>query len=275
MQMYHQDSNAKLCEVFEMLISRLDTIEDRLDLIILNEKHTDSLTRIESSSSFSGLLHCGRCVELRVEKLRFDVHGVFDPDDSDGLLFLTTPECPFSGRGLRNWERDPSGTTYDKDLLHIWGVDKYNEIRSRITKLHMHHTPTTLATYSTKCVEVGITSDYSDLGSALFELVLKHRVPTIVALGWSGIALKCADLKTAVQAMDLASDLFGAQLNKYILISNIALALQPLALAYLRNTDFKKQFADLDREWKNEAIEMRGGIYSGRFFDDQTDFGDQ
>lgn len=275
------ESNQRLCEVFEMLVSRLDTIEERLDMIIMNKQHTDSFIIQNQNSdsntnsvSFSGLTHCGRCVELHVEKIRFDVRGVFDFDYSDGTLFLTTPECRFSGQGIQNWERDPSGTTYDLDLRQIWGTERYDAIRTRITYLHSTKTPVELATYSTKCNELGIASDHDDLPSALYEIVLKNRVPTITALGWSGIAVKCDDLKTAVQAMDCASKLFGAKLSNYIQINNIPSSLLSLALAYLRNTEIKTHFSNLDDQSQMDAREMRGARYSGSFFEENTDFSD-
>lgn len=265
-------SNETLCNLFEALISRIDHMEDRFDelgeqlkQIILNKKHTDSIGHTFPSASFSGLAHCGRCVELHVMNIRFDVEGLFDSDYSSFMLFLTDPECPFSGDGLRSWEYCPE-TAYDEDLRLSWGMDKYNAIRSRIAEIHSSE-PKRRVT----CDDLGLESKHPDLASALYEIVLRHRVPAVAALGWGGIALYCGnstDLRSVLKAMDCASALFGAVPSKYIQINQMDETLEPLALAYLRNTDWRKEFTDLedDDESRNIALGMMGKNYSGSFF---------
>lgn len=72
-------SNEKLCIIFEMLVSRLDTLERKLDaqqaqldLQHLASRYADSLRRV--GETFSGVALTGICVELRL----------FERIDSDG-----------------------------------------------------------------------------------------------------------------------------------------------------------------------------------------------
>lgn len=276
MQVSHT-SNEVLCNLFEALISRLDHMEDRFDKmddqldnvtaklesIMLNKKHTDSVGHPFKGLPFSGLAHCGRCVELHAD-IRFDVEGVFCSEYTSYMLFLTSPEYAFHGDGSISWVVCPTETTYDEDLRSLWGIDKYDAIRSKITALHNQ-----TGHYYMTCQDVGIESKHRDIHSALHELVLKHRVPAVVALGSSGIALKCtisSDIKSAVEAMDCASNLLGVTLSKYIQIHEMDGFLEDLALAFLREGDWRGEFQLLDEVSKNIARGMTGKYYSGKFF---------
>lgn len=68
-----RDSNTRLCDIFEMVVSRLDSLEAKLDLQKTVAPHADSIRPL--GQRFSGMNLTGQCVSLDVHH-SFDSHGV-------------------------------------------------------------------------------------------------------------------------------------------------------------------------------------------------------
>lgn len=262
-------SNERLCDIFEMLVSRLDDIEVKLDTstrkideIMRIQKHTYSIGELRAS--FSGLAHCGRAVKLRVDS-SFDEEGVF----ASGLLFITSPDHDFNlNQPSMNWEMDPAGCKWDIDVREAWGNVKYDEIRRGIAKVHKLYT-TFENYYTLECEYLDFESEHHYIEAAAFESALRHRRPDILAFGDNGIAIRdCKDLRSAVEALDGVTEIMGIPLCEYVQINRVDESLEPLALAYLRGTyeNCVGIFETLGEHWKERALLMRGDPYTGALF---------
>lgn len=110
------NSNERLCEIFAMLISRLDTIEDKLDKLAeqdskqLHERHKDAIRPLGEAFSAFGLT--GKCVALKVfGHVNFDENGNFKFQSSDDNVFVLKDD--FESTSLYNMPWEEGGDAWE------------------------------------------------------------------------------------------------------------------------------------------------------------------
>lgn len=255
-------SNKTLCDLFEALIHRFDKIEDRLDVIDARlastvSKEQDFHFYTFPCAAFSGSAFCGRNVQLHTDDVAFDTDGTFTHEESNikFRLFVTTPDMPFFKLCYASsWEECPTAMTYDSDLRKIWGMDKYNAIRLRIAENGNRTRAGRITAES-----VGIDSMHEKIDPAVYEIVLKYRVPAVMTFGSNGLVLdgeQVPDIRTAVAAMDSASALVSQAPCKYIQINKIDEDLVPLGIAYLHDDCLPRAYENLDYMSRETVLGM-------------------
>lgn len=256
-------SNERFCTLFEIVVSRLNFLDSRLDRIVnkldllhSHAKQTDSIRPL--GEEFSGVALTGLRVNLQVFHW-FDSEGVFTSVRGDYILVMTS-----------NFENDE----YDKDdivwcghscwkwqdaVIAAWGDVKFQQVRAIMTQHHqLMETDTHTQKHSPPtCKELGIESAYEDIRQEMVEIALKQRVPGVLAVGDEYLAAQSCSIGEAVS---LANRMRHAMLRNDVTDLRIHMFTQPLqslALAIVRGEGEKAAFAELEPYWQELVLSGR------------------
>lgn len=264
-------STEKLCDVFEMLVSRLDTIETsicevktQLDAQALAARHADTLR--QWGTPFSGVAMTGEPLTLHVfypfnvdgtHKVRHDPGLAIQRTYDDGMIVAVDKDRPFDDKYSYAFWEDGQDSEWDGDLRVAWGTNEYERVRSELAK--WWNAPFTGQAEPPSCAEVGIDSSYEDADDAIMDAILRHKVPGFVAYGGDGVAVSTKNLKDAVQCTATVLRLLKKPLNS-LHMHWISKELQPLALATLRNS---KMHTERKLAWKALAPHVQNRLKAG------------
>lgn len=247
------DNNGRLCDVFEMFVNRIDTLEDimtsmrnelssvrgALDEQRASTRHDDSLKKIRQR--FSGVAHCGVPVQLVVND-PFDVDGEWKTGlfNHNVIVIVETTDNSYLDSIHNDMESDLwegySPWKFDDTLKEVWGADKYARVHREVTEWYETRSADE---HEPLCKDVGLVSDHKLVTTELYEVALKARVPGLLSIGDMGIALSSCNLKTAVQTMKQVFDELGAKIDSCGVwtLYCIPCHFRVLAMALLRNNN--------------------------------------
>lgn len=264
------DPQDKMIAVFEMIVSRLDTIEEtqsliktQLDQQDLAARYADSLR--PTSIPFPGMNMTGKEVELTVH-FPFDSNGApaikydhcFEPIiTNDDMVILVDEREPFS-HSFYFWI-DGIDSEWDTDLIKAWGKAEYERVRSTVTAWWVENPDDGQNQPSSK--EIGIDSTYQHANWAIVEAALRQRVPGFVAHGIDGVAVSLVTLRAAVQctlSVMRLLDRHTTSLQCYW----IPCELQTLALEVMRDSQLG---GDPVPAWKALSKSLQANLKHGHY----------
>jgi hypothetical protein len=147
--------------------SRLDNIELLLERMAASAIRNDNLRMADVVKAFSGLLHCGRDIDVRKN---YD----YASSDRPCMYNITVNDSEFLLASFE-WAR---GGDWDSDLAKAWGESKLAHVRAAWKK-------------DATCQDVGLpTDEHCDLNSQICETVLKTKIPELVAVGNGGCIVR-------------------------------------------------------------------------------------
>lgn len=246
-------SEGRLADVFEMLISRMDTIETSLDALHTELAVQKTAQRYDDSrrplgTPFSGMPHCGLCMELTVYT-HFDCDGVFRDLMAGGILVVTSYVamtdsfscvcCLVSSCDPDDHTKEPffpEQLKVNADLRAAWGDTNYEHVRSKMMAFYKDDGDRDDPTWDD--LEQGFDVGRPlDVNTDIHEAVLRQRLPGLVAIGPAGVAVEGCSLKGVVDIMRAAWSYDERTATAEAMeIHMVPPHLKRLALAVLRNT---------------------------------------
>lgn len=239
--------NRPLCDIFEMLVTRLGTLEDgqaslrrSLAQQDLAHRHEVSLTHV--GTPISGVRLCGRCVRLLLHQ-PFTADGRFvEPRDNDMLILLNDTALP-NEMHAPVWEEDVPWM-WDKDVQIEWGLERFSLVRANM--LAWYSSNPGMVDPSPEDVHVQ-DSGHQYAFIAIYEAALRRRHPGLLAIGCAGLAVADKCIVGAVSTVDAVTLDLGCRLSESIEIHRIPHHLQTLAIAILRETGMRAAWLALTR----------------------------
>lgn len=194
----HGDSNARLIDVFEMVMARLDTlggqmtdVQRQLELQQTCQRHSDSVRPV--GIPFSGMALLGDPVKI-TSHVEFDQEGRFDV----GPPFMTflvieidqafSLVCEDSLKVEEGWTSE-----WESAARAAWGGPKYEEVIPKLDAYWQLHNRR--HTRGLLCSEVGMTSLHKFVQDEIFEIRARIKHPKIRALGDRGFIVETSDIK--------------------------------------------------------------------------------
>jgi hypothetical protein len=188
--MAHTDNNT-------MSVSRLDRIEALLERMAASTIRNDNLRKADVKA-FSGLLHCGRDIDVR-KNYNYASSGrpcMYNITVNDSESILPSNGCYCTAE----WARGEAAGHWDSDLAKAWGTSKLADVRAKWKK-------------DATCQDVGLpTDEHCDLNSQIYETVLKTKIPELVAVGKGGCIVHGRDNSTIAELLAtviIMSDVLG------------------------------------------------------------------
>lgn len=189
---------SKLISTFEMLVTRLTNIEEKLDDRDrqLNRKleHIDNLR--EAGAVLSGLIHCDPPRESVIVKHYGPEDCMFAQDEDVDPVVLVTFHGPIYYPRCDSRQRRNS--THDEDLKTLWGSE-YFRLKEFIQ--------------SGKLKPIGYPEDKEQYQHVfkfnhdcpegeVCERLVKNRFPSVLAYGYGGIVLKYGTVREIMRTVD-------------------------------------------------------------------------
>lgn len=274
--------NERMCAKFGMLVDRISAMEAGLealkDSMAVVTEHLSlqsiSFTRNHAKEhaqqqqpefpTFRGLQYCGRPVDLKVY-CAFDAEGLFVQTQTeagdDMLIVMNDGQIRECCQPL--WESEGVSWKWDADVLAVWGVLKFAQVRAKSAVLHRSNC--VVEDYTPTCTELGM-NNVGNLGivKEAHEVALRNKIPGLRAVGNCGVAVSAVDLKTAVGIMDQVTTLWTTPLCAKLEIYRIPKKLQPLALAVLHEFGVNLAWAALDGGVQQDLVDHQND--EGVFF---------
>ena len=188
-------TSSNLIRVFDMLTSRISNMESLLERMAASTIRNDNF-RTESPTEFSGLLHCGRNIDVRKS---YDYSALDEPcmyniviNEGDCLLpddYYCKPE----------WARGNAEAAgpFDAALCKAWGEAKLADVRSKCALLGDSESSIT-------CANVGLpTNEHIYLSSYIYETALKTKIPELVAVGTGGCIVRGQNNTTITELLTI------------------------------------------------------------------------
>lgn len=202
----------RLCDVFEMLVNRLSAQEEKteaLDTFVRKRaRHMDSL--VPNGQRFSGLSFCGRCINIVAHDV-LDSEGCFVHSKPEDMIVIYSNELPYCNYDI--WA-DGKPSKWDDDLKSAWGLEKFESVHTLYEEgskvffqknaviARISAASGSKMKFSPTCQELGIDSAHSCAKIAIVEIALRHRHPSVLAIG-DGIAITNTDIDGVVALIDL------------------------------------------------------------------------
>lgn len=245
------DSTNMPSDVVEMLMSHLDKIEHMLKLQDTSARLTDSLRPL--GTPFSGVTLTGKCVTLTVHH-PFDSHGNFDNNGGrEGDILIINPSPPGVECENITWSTN-SHWRWDGELSDAWGNDLCESTRASMIAHYKFVAECTCPYfhYPPSCKDLGIESGYESVQDAMYETVLRRRVPGLLAVGEDYIAVSMCSITEAVKlASRVMSECQVTEELNDVTMYVIPKWYQSLALAVLRANGAEEAYSALDRHHQN------------------------
>lgn len=238
------ESNEQLCNIFEMLVSRLDTFEGKLDLLQKAARHEDSMRPV--GKKFSGVALTGCCVGLIVHD-KFNSDGVFEEKGDEDVLILESYHISAYEDNMLWCNEDHDLPLWVSILRDAWGPALYQKVAETMTE---HYNTKERSTPPT-CKELGVVSGYENIQAEAFEVIMKKLVPGLLAIGIGFIAVQSSDLRNAVSVVNRVLHSAGSEpldsLHNAILdVFHIPGHLGNFALAFMREYGVKEAYSAID-----------------------------
>lgn len=271
-----ETSNERLCNIFEMVVSRLDslgnqmdTMQQQLGMLAHGIRHADSIRPL--GSPFSGVAHLGMPVELTVFA-SFDAEGIFHRKNE---LVVVTEPLPGDGYDLM-W-CGPEPWKWDADMEAAWGKEKYDSIRARMVEWFVVEKVTSTGEWiDPTCADMGLPSTHGStcVFAEIHWTAIKQRNQGLLEGGSGGMIMDCSNLKQVVNIMrGVAQDMDGVDTYtpNTVEIYQVPKHLQALATAFVTHTGWheawaalsaSRQTALLNGEYRFFTIEriLQGGV---------------
>lgn len=248
-------TDAGLCDSFDMLVERLGFCEDILRDIKAAACYVDSHRNL--GDSFLGINMCGHCVELRIHN-SFDIDGTFIVGSSNDILLIILDEDPTSDYNTFNMPE--SEWKWDTDLRSVWGYYKYEYIRARMAQFEAELELGYCSGYPPDiptCQELGMVSGYRDFYHECYNTALQNRVPGLLAVGVEGFAISLCDIRSAVRTAATIFRLLDKTPFKSLEtleIFRVSEVLKPLALAMLKEYGVDEAWKALPERTRNSVL---------------------
>lgn len=234
------DSNERLCMIFEMVMSRLDSLGAELDKQKRVVQHSDSLRPL--GTPFSGLNLCGVEVGLTLHNT-FSADGAFDSSNA--------PVCVFVGTALKL--EDYTSVTENG---HAWVKKCEPALRAAWDAVKCASALARLAAWDEH------PQNRSDilLKDEVLQVYLVHKHPNLLAWNRHGILAHCSDIPQAYRMVtEISRDLEcpTGDLEMHVIWP----WLEPLALACVEGDE-----SAIKRKWESLSRVTREMIEEGHSF---------
>lgn len=258
-------SNERLCDVFEMLISRLGFVEDsvKMQTIMLS-----NATRLRDServlgNTFPGEAWCNRIINLSVYE-PFNEYGDFFLSDHKEI-FIVHVDLSALKFDYNIFSTDAEWE-FGNDLAKAWGEDKYKIFRSNMKNWCTLFTNDDQRSAGPMCNDVGaieVDGVENYVSCAAYSAVFRHRHPEFLAIGPKGFAFrgvpsKCLDLTSLLKTIDQITRDLHMNLAKCLSINKTTANLRNLAISTL--FDFETMLTAeraLNETQRRDAVESR------------------
>jgi hypothetical protein len=182
--------------MLDMLTSRISNMESLLGRMAASTVRNDNF-RKEDPTEFSGLLHCGRNIDVRksYDYCASDKPSMYNIVINDG-------ECMLPEEHYGKWTT--RGGELDALLCRAWGEATLADVRSKCALLQDSGRDIT-------CADVGLPTDgHADLSSHIYETALKTKIPELVAVGTGGCIVRGRSNSTIAELLAIVIDISSA-----------------------------------------------------------------
>lgn len=255
-------SNERLCDIFTMLVSRLDTIEDKLNSIQLHERHKDALRPF--GETFSAVALTGECVALTVFGHRhFDENGDFQLLPVDDNVFVL--EGIFEGTSMYNmpWHDGGGMWEWKQYVVDVLGEDVYQRVVTTLRNIDESDDPPS-------CQEMGIESSCGELHAEFIDIAMRRCIPELLAIASQYLVVKASSVQDAMSLATQVRHYLKMDPMERLSMFHIPSRLVPLALAVVRGKGHKEEFNRLGEGQRNELLSCaEGRKWSGMYHTSQ------
>lgn len=240
MSVVMEAGDERLSNVFEMLVSRIDHVEDYLVSVRealarqdMSARHADSMRPL--GSPFSGVALTGHCVELTTHN-KFDANGDFELfHPASWVLAITCDQLVNEiGPVELMWIDKKTPWKWDDDMQAAWGPEKYDSTREKMEAWYEANPqqpgqdledPT--------CLDLGINSHHDLMIEEIFDAALLYRNPGLIAVREEGILISLCSIKDCFSVVSKVLRDFEYPSPKRMSVFCVEKHLVPLALACL------------------------------------------